>query len=223
VLGAQIIRDRKGYQLFTTNLTPALKSTLPDEEKLAITFHSPTPEGYLYIGRNHIFVEQLCQVIMAHSLAHEVSAGAARASVIKTDSVAVKTTILLFRVRNVIEEKQGTHQIVAEEMLLWGYTGNPDESSFLYQDECKKLIDNAKPTANLTKEARASFLENELEKVPDLKSEFDAVAEERSKHLVEAHERFRKVMGGSKFQVVYPVLPMDVMGMYILLPDGSSQ
>ncbi len=223
VLGAQIIRDKKGYQLFTTNLTPALKSTLPDEEKLAITFHSPTPEGYLYIGRNHIFVEQLCQVIMAHSLAHEVSTGAARASVIKTDSVSAKTTILLFRVRNVIEEKQGTHQIVAEEMLLWGYTGNPDEGSFLYQDACKTLIDNAKPTANLTKEARASFLESELEKVPDLKSEFDAVAEDRSKHLVEAHERFRKVMGGSKFQVVYPVLPMDVMGMYILLPDGSSQ
>ena len=223
VLGAQIIKDKKGYQLFTTNLSPALKSTLPQQEKLPVTFYSPTPEGYFYIGRNHIFVEQLCQHIMAHSLAHEVSSGAARASVIKTHHVSTKTTILLFRVRNVIEEMKGSNQIVAEEMLLWGYKGSPEEESFIYQDECKAFLDNAKPSSNLTTETRASFLENELEKVPGLKSEFDAVAEERSKHLVEAHERFRKVMGGSKFQVVYPVLPMDVMGMYILLPDGRSQ
>ncbi len=222
VLGAQIIPDKKGYQLFTTNLSPAIKSTLPNLEKLAISFHSPTPEGYSYIGRNHIFVEQLCQHIMAHSLAHEVTRSAARASVIKT-KVSIKTTILLFRVRNVIEEQGGLNQIVAEEMLLWGYQGSPAEGKYIYQDECKDLIDTCKPTANLSKEARASFLENELLNVPGLKATFDIVAEERSKHLVAAHERFRKVMGGSKFQVVYPVLPMDVMGMYILLPDGSVQ
>ncbi|ODS30896.1 MAG: helicase, partial [Candidatus Scalindua rubra] len=126
VLGAQIIEDKEGYQLFTTNLPPVLKSTLPEEEQIAVSFFSPTPEGYQYIGRNHIFVEQLCQFIMANSLAHDIRHGAARASIIKTDVVDIKTTILLFRVRNVIEEKNGTNQIVAEEMIIWGYKGNPD-------------------------------------------------------------------------------------------------
>lgn len=106
VLGAQIIEDKEGYQLFTTNLPPVLKSTLPEEEQIAVSFFSPTPEGYQYIGRNHIFVEQLCQFIMANSLAHDIRHGAARASIIKTDVVDIKTTILLFRVRNVIEEKK---------------------------------------------------------------------------------------------------------------------
>ncbi len=223
VLGAQIILDKKGYKLFTTNLPPVIKSTLPDGEMLAVTFDSPTPEGYLYIGRNHIFVEQLCQYIMAHSLAHDLRSGAARASVIKTNQVSIKTIILLFRVRNVIEEQGGSNQIVAEEMLLWGYKGSSEDHNFIYQDECKSLIDSATPTANLSQEARASFLTNELRFIPCLKTDFDEVAEERSKHLVEAHERFRRVMGGSKFRVVYPVLPMDVMGMYVLLPDGSAR
>jgi len=223
VLGAQIIPDKKGYQLFTTNLPPALKSTLPDEEQIPVSFYSPTPEGYQYIGRNYIFVEQLCQYIMANSLSHDLMHGAARASVIKTNAVDIKTTILLFRVRNVIEGQNKSNQIVAEEMLTWGYKGNPESGDYIYQDECKSILDKAKPTANLTPEARGTFLENELSHLPELKESFDKVAEDRSKILVEAHERFRRVMGGSKFQVVYPVLPMDVMGMYILLPDGNTQ
>jgi len=223
VLGAQITPDKKGYTLYTSNLHPAIKNTLPEGEKVAVTFHSPTPEGYYYIGRNNLFVEQLCHFIMAQSLAHDLKHGAARASVIRTNSVDVKTTILLFRVRNVIEERNGSKQVVAEEMLLWGYSGNPSDKNFIYQDECKSIVDAARPSANLSPEARASFLENELSLIPSLRTDFDTVAEERSKHLVEAHERFRKVMAGSKYQVVYPVLPMDIMGVYVLLPDGGSR
>ena len=57
VLGAQINKDNKGFQLYTTNLPPVLKTTLPEGEQLSLCFHSPTPDGYLYIGRNNIFIE----------------------------------------------------------------------------------------------------------------------------------------------------------------------
>ena len=57
---------------------------------------------------------------------------------------------------------------------------------------------------------------------PPDEPQFDGVAEERSKKLVEAHERFSALMGTSHFQVVYPVLPMDILGVYILLPDGGQ-
>jgi hypothetical protein len=45
------------------------------------------------------------------------------------------------------------------------------------------------------------------------------VAEVQSQRLVEAHERFSALMDRQHFQVVYPVLPMDLMGIYILLPE----
>jgi hypothetical protein len=50
-------------------------------------------------------------------------------------------------------------------------------------------------------------------------AEFDAVAEAQSKRLVEAHERFSTLVDRRRFQVVYPVLPMDLMGIYVLLPE----
>ena len=51
---------------------------------------------------------------------------------------------------------------------------------------------------------------------------FDELAEGQSKRLVAAHERFSALMGKQRFQVVYPVLPMDLMGVYILLPEAPA-
>ena len=55
-----------------------------------------------------------------------------------------------------------------------------------------------------------------------LNEAFNELAEEQSKRLVAAHERFSALMDKRRYQVVYPVLPMDLMGMYILLPEGSA-
>lgn len=220
IIGAQISKDRKGYKLYKTNLPDVMKGILPDGDVVKVSFESPTPDGYVYLGRNHLFVEQLCQYVMANSLNHGKH-GAARAAVIRCREVDVKTTILLFRVRNVIEEKRGHHQLVAEEMLLWGYRGFPDQRIFLDSKEAKSLLQSARISSNLTPQARTSFLENELKLLPTLVEEFDKVAEQRAVKLVEAHERFSRLMDKKKFQVVYPVLPIDILGIYILLPDHA--
>lgn len=225
ILGVQITKGKKvkGYTLYTTNLPSVLKITLPAESQLKVSFFSPTPEGYLYIGRNHIFVEQLCQYLMANSLNSSTKDGPARSAVIRCRDVNIKTTLLLFRVRNVIEEKQGKNQFVAEELLLWGYKGNPSDNDILSKNEVRKLMSHAVPSANITEQAKASFLENELENISELRDEFDKIALQRADILIEAHERFRKVMGGKKYKAVEPVLPMDLMGAYILLPDSTSR
>jgi len=221
VLGVQISRDRKegAYTLYTANLPPALKSALPAGERHKVCFFSPTPEGYMYLGRNHVFVEQLCQLLMADALSGRAPKGPARSAVIRCREVKIKTTLLLFRVRNVIEEKQGKNQFVAEEMLLWGYRGSPSGNDILDKDEVKALMQSALPSANLTDQARAGFLDSELENIAELRKEFDAIALHRAEILIDAHERFRKVLGGKRFNVVEPVLPMDILGMYILLPE----
>ena len=51
-----------------------------------------------------------------------------------------KTTLLLFRCRNVIEQSKGGHQIVAEEMLLWGWRGTPQQKEFLDHTQAKALL-----------------------------------------------------------------------------------
>jgi hypothetical protein len=219
VLGVQVMKDAKGYRIVMGNMPPQLCDLLPAGDPVQVSFHSPTPEGYHYLGRNHRFVEQLCQFVMANTLAR-VDKRAARAAVIRTRQVAIKTTLLLFRCRNVIEQGKGGHQIVAEEMLLWGWRGTPQQREFLDHAQAKALLIEARASSDLSPQARASFLENELKLLRHLETEFDAVAEQQSKKLVEAHERFSALMDPERFQVVYPVLPMDLLGVYILLPDG---
>lgn len=226
LLGVQVIAEgKKGYKLVLNNLPPQLRDLLPTGDgkydSVRISFYSPTAEGYHYLGRNHRFVEQLCQLVMANTLAR-VEKRAARAAVIRTREVTKKTTLLLFRCRNVIKRQRGEQQIVAEEMILWGWRGTPQQMEFLEHDEAKTLLTNARAASNLSREARANSLVNELKLLVKISSEFKDVAERQSQRLVEAHERFSTLVDGSRrFQVVYPVLPMDLLGVYILLPEGN--
>ncbi len=218
LLGVQITQTKHGYDLVTANLPVSLRDVLPSGETLKISFQSPTPENHLYLGRNHRFVEQLCQLVMANTLAR-IDKKAARAAVIRTQQVSTKTTLMLFRCRNVIEQSKRAYQIVAEEMLLWGWSGTPQQKQFLDHAQAKNLLNQARASSDLSVQARANFLNNELKLLAHLQDEFQQVAEHQSKRLVEAHERFSALMDKQQFQVVYPVLPMDLLGIYILLPD----
>jgi hypothetical protein len=203
LFGVQVTKEREGYGIVMGNLPPQLVDLLPSGRVVKVSFESPTPEGYHYLGRNHRFVEQLCQLVMANTLARQ-DKRAARAAVIRTKLIAKKTTLLLFRCRNVIEQGKGGHQIVAEEMLLWGWRGTPDQKVFLDHAEAKALLAAARASSDLSTQARGGFLENELKLIDKLDAEFTAIAEEQSKRLVAAHERFSSLMDRQRFQVVYP-------------------
>ena len=167
-------------------------------------------------------IEQLCQYLLANSFSEELTEHSlSRSSVVRTDEVQTKTTIIMFRVRNVIEDVGKTKQLIAEEMLVMGYEGTAQDKQFIELDVAKNLLNSVIPTASLAEGEREFLFNNELDNISDIKTEFDRVAINRAEKLVEAHERFRKVLGGQKYKVVHPVLPMDVMGIYILLPENN--
>lgn len=222
---------QKGYKLYNQNLPMSVMAVFPaNKAELLVSFYSPVPEGYLYLGRNQAFVENLCQYIMATAMQPDNRHGVARASVIRSRAVAIKTTILVFRVRNVIREKasgvtRSTTELVAEEMLVWGYKGSPEDRDFLTPAEGRALLETAQPTADMSSPEKTMFLEDELDNLDYLKADFDQVAEERAEKLVAAHDRVRQVVGTAttglkKYQVVTPVLPMDVLGIYVLVPNN---
>jgi superfamily II DNA or RNA helicase len=223
VLGVQLTPDRRaaGFHLVMANLPPQFADLLPAGAEVPVSFVSPTPRGFHYLGRNHPFVEQLCQLLMANTLAR-TAPRAARAAVVRTRAVTRKTTLLLFRCRNVIEEGRTRHQIVAEEMRLWGWRGVPGQQDHLSHEEARALLREVRASSNLSSEARRAFLENELTQLDGLGGEFDAIAEEQSRELVRAHERFSSLLDKKRFQVVYPVLPMDILGVYVLLPEDAA-
>jgi hypothetical protein len=205
------------------NLPEHLKRTLPNLNVIPISFESPTPPGKIYIGRNHKLVEQLGQLIMA--LAFEPKPGwrkVARASVIQTEIVDKRTVIVQFRVRNVIREVGRSKEIIAEEMYLWGFQGTDENRTILNYNSCKTLLLNAVSSRNIAHERQIQLFSEITEKFGMLHDEVQKLTEERAEHLVEAHGRFKDLVDGRKHEAVYPVLPPDVMGVYILLPVPKS-
>ena len=194
---------------------------LPSRATVPVSFESPTPDGYLYLGRNHPVVEQLCHLIMRNTLARDHQHGASRAAVIRSGQVKEKHTVYLCRCRNVIEQPKEGVRIVAEEMLLWGYRGFHKDGQYLSHEEAKAILKEARATANLAPGASASALESEVSQIfPQLTGHMDQIAQGRAGKLVEAHHRFSQLLKErTRYQVVQPVLPMDVLGVYIVLPE----
>ncbi|MFA8436792.1 MAG: helicase-related protein [Marinifilaceae bacterium] len=222
-LGARMERDEDGYILYPFNLPEHLKARFNGSEKAYISFESPTPEGYQYIGRNHRFVEQLCHMLMG--LAFEPIdkyKPMARAAVIQTEAVETKTTLVQFRVRNVIREVNAKREVISEEMYLWGYSGSGEDSSDIEYSKAKKLLLGAQSVQNIALPRQEALFEQELNVFNELNPKFNLVAEDRAENLVKAHCRFKELVGGRSYEAVHPVLPPDVMGIYILLPKPKS-
>ena len=218
-LGADIRSYKEGYKIDLTNVPPVIKDVFNNKTKLTICFISPTPPEFIYIGRNHKLVEQLSLLILNKSLSDNVMGEiGARASVVVSDSVSKRTTILLLRVRMIIEEKTTKTQLVAEEMVLWGYIGNILSQDYLLHKECEKIIEDTKPFIDISLTRQQVALNLEKQSIEENKDILIKITEERTTHLLEANERFRNVMGGKRYQFAKPILPPDLLGVYIILP-----
>jgi len=219
-LGVDITPAKEGYKVFTTNIPQRIKELLTNKPEINISFKSPTPAGYKYIGRNHPFVEHMSQTIINNAL-NSMDHSAARAAVLRTAAVKEKTVLFQLRVRNVIAEQPSNKEIVAEEMWLWGYRGTLAEKRFMDKGEAMILLLTAQASQNLELPEQQYWLNEEMIWVKDeiaFRKNTDEVALERANHLVNAHMRFKNLVSGNKFKVVEPILPMDVLGVYILLP-----
>ena len=222
-LGGEVQKAGKGYKVFPNNIPEHLKELLPKARVLQVSFDSPTPEGFHYIGRNHRFTEQLCQFLLA--LAFENKNGydrIARASVIQTDKVQVKTTIVQFRVRNVIKEVQSKLENISEEMYLWGFEGSHHSGKSLKYTACKQLLFEADSIRQLSLERQQSELQHQLDLFEEQHQQFVDLAETRAKELVKTHSRFKQLVGGRRYEAVYPILPPDIIGVYVFIPQTPS-
>jgi superfamily II DNA or RNA helicase len=219
LLGASIEAVDGGYIFKKMNMDEWLSSALGSGDRIHISFQSPTPYGFRYIGRNHRFVEQLCHRIIANSLDKEKKVQkAARASVFRTDAVQTQTALIQFRVRNVIREVGKQHEMVTEEMFLWGYEQTPVGIITLNTDACKQLL-HTSSAQDISRERQEILFENELQHFEELHPDFINVVAKRSEKLVDAHMKFAKYLGARRYEAVTPVLPPDILGVYVLIPN----
>jgi superfamily II DNA or RNA helicase len=222
-LGGVCKSDGVGFILQPQNLPPHIRRYFGNDQQVKISFVSPTPKGYKYIGRNHAFVEQLCHFLLAIAFEpHPEFGKMARVCEIQTDSVTSRTALIMFRVRNVIKEVAAQRESVAEEMYLWGYRAISGELETIEYSEAKKLLLEAKAISNLPAERQSQDISEELKRFDQMKPKFIELANQRADNLVEAHGRFKELIGGRRYEKATPILPPDVMGLYILMPKPKA-
>jgi superfamily II DNA or RNA helicase len=219
LLGASIDLVNGGFVFKKLNMDDWIASSLGIGDKIHIAFDSPTPQGFKYIGRNHRFVEQLCHRVIANSLdKSRKSNKAARAAVFSSDDVSTQTTLIQFRVRNVIREVNKKHEMVSEEMFLWGYEQTAEGINALDMNQCKKLL-HTTSVLDVSFERQQIVFNKEIEHFKQLHPDFIEVVTKRSEELVSAHTRFAKYIGAKRIEAVTPVLPPDILGVYVLIPN----
>jgi superfamily II DNA or RNA helicase len=222
-LGAVCKSDGTGYVLLPQNLPPHIRRFFGNEQQVKISFISPTPKGYRYIGRNHAFVEQLCHFLLSIAFEpHPEYGKMARVCEIQTDAVTSRTALIMFRVRNVIKEVAAKRESVAEEMYLWGYRSNAGNIEIVDYKEAKQLLLEARALTNLPLERQVQDIRDELLRFNNMKSKFIELASKRADNLVEAHSRFKDLIGGRRYEKATPILPPDVMGLYLLVPKPRA-
>ncbi|MDR0938845.1 MAG: DEAD/DEAH box helicase [Mediterranea sp.] len=191
------------------------------ETKVRISFASPTPKGYTYIGRNHVFVEDLSRGVVNDTInGGKLQAG--RTLVMETDKVKTRTTILLTRVRSVIKDvNQADRELLGEEMIFVGYRGSIDRHDFIGQDTCQELFLNARATGNVDNLSQSLILDDSINWINDektLRLHTDGIALERANKLVDAFTQYRTYTRADTYQVAEPVLPMDVIAAFVFIP-----
>ena len=216
-----IEKIEKGYRLDMTNLPIGLKSYLGTKDQLSVSFDSPTPRGYTYLGRNHEFIEHLCLDLLEKALSKEEKNKVARVAVFRSNQVTERTTLYLLRIRNVIANKENKNELVAEEMKLWGFKGLPSELKSQKPIASISLLQSLQPSQEVSQRIKEQQLTIALEDYKRLKASLDQLAKDRADHMVQGHEQFRKSVNGDHYKTVTPVLPPDVLGVYVILPEIS--
>ncbi|HRH37477.1 MAG TPA: helicase-related protein, partial [Flavobacteriales bacterium] len=216
-LGGQIDPFKKGFKLFPQQLPEAVKGDFRQQREALVSFTSPTPDGYRYIGRNHPFVEGLCDYLLACAFEERDGHRLPRATVLRTGQVQARTVVVQFRLRNVISTGNGAPDIVAEEVLRWGWRDEGNKRAYLNPDEAHTLLTGTTVAADMHREQQQEAIQAAIGELTELKDTVNGLARDRSQELVKAHERYRKALGTKRYKVG-TIVPPDELGLYIFYP-----
>ncbi len=214
---------KNGRPVFNPDLLPtALRESIPFDGSTLVGFTLPLPEKAVHLARTGEVVEALASWLTDTALDPLLTGPAARSGAMITTAVATRTTLLLLRARMHLEvTREGqSSELLAEEMIVAAYEGRGAQVSWLEPDEAETLLD-AEPAGNMPPEIRERRLTEALDDLPLRGNELDDLARERATQVLAAHRRVRDAarISGIRYQAK-PVLPVDVLGLYVLMPKA---
>ena len=209
-------------KVHVSNETPrTLRQAIDREQPFIGRFELPLQAGELYLGRTSPVVEGMASWLLDQALdaeSRDAGAVAARCGAIFTSAVDVRTTLLVARFRyHLGGGEAGGETLLCEEIAPLACTGPAAAPDWLPAEEGESLM-AARPERNLLPTAIDQQLGVLLPSLPVFQDSLESVAAERAARLMEAHRRVRAATRAPRRIAVEPVLPVDLLAAFVLLP-----
>ena len=232
-LGAPLERRGEAFRLPVRHLPAPLCERLAAAgigEQLDLAFRWPVPHGAVHVSRTHPLVSAFADYVAELAL-EEAGSGAgegngsgevaARTAALFTVAVDAVTVLWLLRLRMQLTFIRGrrVRNLLAEEALTVATrgAGGPE---VLPHAEARRLL-GTMAERNMAPELRARHVRRALNRLPDLRAAFDDLARARAADVLADHRRVRDAAQARGRYEVEPVLPPDVVGVYVLVPARS--
>ncbi len=209
---------RGGFKAALESLPADVKERLENEELRGaprVAFTQPHPPRCKPVHRSHPLVSVLAESLLERTLAGtDMVLG--RVGCWVSTEVTEQTTVVLLRLRHQLSTQRGGSMLLVEESGALAWSGE----RLLEGQPALELLGRA--AAEDAKEHVAKrVLSSALELLPGRKAELEAYAQRRADALLADHRRVRAAADARGSWSVRPVLPVDVIGLYVLQPKVS--
>lgn len=187
---------------------------------IKLATQEPVPSGASLLTRTHPLTSSLAESLLEASFDTEASPelGIGRVGAWPSAAVAQMTRIALLRIRyKLTVHARRERLLLAEEAALVALDSNTIIAS---GSEARALL--ASPaTADLAPVARDRMINTAKAALPDLLGGPIAdFVQKRTAKLVDDHARLRAAAGSASRVSVEPIIPPDVIGLFVLVPGG---
>lgn len=222
-LGVPLDTYKQHHKAYLDQLPQALRERLASDGftgTLRLDFKQPPAQGSTFIQRTHPLVVALADTLLEQALEvrSEDLDGVARAGAAFVGNVALKTTVLLLRLRHQLSITRGNHTrlILCEETVAVSATGT-EHLSELSPTQTRDLL-GSEATRNMPPVIRDRHILQALDILPSWKGALETIAKSRANALLADHQRVRAAAEARGRYQVTASLPVDVMGVYVLVP-----
>ncbi|AEG01198.1 helicase-related protein [Methylomonas methanica] len=208
------VGKRNNYKLLPQHFPEILKQRLADEG-----IENPLLLNFTELHRSHPVVTLLAEHLLEEALLGEKPL-AARCAATVTEAVDVVTTLYLLRLRHQLSyvRRRQPYQLMAEETVTLAVRGRT-QPEWLIDEQTDNLL-KCEPSGNLPTEVMQREIKQALDFIQSQASRVEALALQRAEALLADHRRVREAARDVGQYSVTPCLPVDIIAVYVLLPDA---
>ncbi len=189
---------------------------------IRLALSEPAPSGTALLTRTHPLTATLAETLVEASLdpASLRDLGIGRLGAWPTNKVEKVTRLALLRIRYKLRvHARRERLLLAEEAALVALEGE----QLVCSGEYARQLLSATASGNLAPVARERFVKQAQAQLPGLlEGPIAKYVAERADELVDDHARIRAATGSGSKVTVEPLLPPDVIGLFVLMPSEEE-